>query len=294
MKYNLSLLVANALFALNFSLFVSVIEGGRLSIGAIYILETLLFGAASAALCMLFGVHLRMRVADVVSLAAMGIISALGWSYATLRGMELTSPIDAATIASVGPSLTLILAHFLGRRRLTPLRLLGLAITLAGVAILVSGLRFIGASSHMIRGNLLLTMAMAIAAVNTLIIKPPLQRYGILPVAFYYSLAACAVSLPIFWGDLGSLSIEDMRLGDSAQMLLLLLLGGALPLMLLFEGTEYLSPLHTSLYRYIQPLVTTAIVLLRGQTQLSTGNYIALAAITLGGLLMAKGMRRSS
>ncbi len=293
-RYNLLLLGANSLFALNFSLFVSVMEQRALSLGAIFVLQNLCFVAVVGAWRASHKVvRTTLDLRGLLAIVAIAALSSLGWSYTTLWGMALTSPIDAATIASAGPSLTLIFAHFMRRRRLTPARLVGVAISLLAVVMLVvsSGelaLRGVGAW-----GNLLLTVAMTIAALNTLLLKPLLERYGIQQVAWVYALTAAVVSLPLFWGEIELGVFETLNMASLLEIVMLLLLGGATPLLMLFEGTEYLSPLHTSLYRYVQPFVTSAVVLMRGQARLNAINYIALFVIVIGATLMARGVDRA-
>ncbi len=293
MKYNLALLAANALFALNYSLFVSVMQGKSLSIGAIYILQT----SCTAALTLLFHLFRAARSPiegrDILIIAATATVSSLGWSYATLRGMSLSSPIDAATIASMGPSLTLIFAHIMGTRKLSGVRIVGIVTSVVGVSILLFARGWnllLGAQG---RGNVLLLSAVVVSAANTLILKPQLLRYGLLRVALYYALSAFVVSLPLFWRDLLDLHLAQLSLWGGFELLLLLLIGSALPLILLFEGSERLSPLHTSLYRYAQPLITSIVVVSRGQAELTAANYVAMAAIVAGGVMVAKGVDRA-
>ncbi|MFI3263949.1 MAG: DMT family transporter [Rikenellaceae bacterium] len=289
MKYNLALLFANALFALNYSLFVSVMQSEKLSIGAIYLLQTLSM-VIIVSIWRVIQPHRNkiIELRDVASIALTAIFSSLGWSYATLQGMSLSSPIDAATIASMGPSLTLIFAHILGQRQLTGVRMAGIILSLVGVSILFFDRGWNLLSGDAGRGNILLLVAVTISAVNTLILKPQLERYGLSQVALYYALAAFAVSFPIFFKELSPSMFADFDLMAVVETSAMLIIGSALPLVLLFEGTERLSPLHTSLYRYVQPLVTTIVVVSRKQAQLTETNYIAMIAIVVGGVLVAK------
>ncbi|MFI3333282.1 MAG: EamA family transporter [Rikenellaceae bacterium] len=294
LKYNLSLLIANALFALNFSLFVSVMESKLLSIDAIYLLESLGLLFVTTTL----RIYRReasppIQLSDTIIITLTSILSTLGWSYATLWGMSLTSPIDAATIASVGPSLTLLFAHFMGRRSLTGVRIAGLVISLMGVVILVISHPSGVVSTQANRGNLLLLCAVIIAAINTLIFKPQLERYGVIRVAHIYAIAAAAINLPLFAKSLGQLITLSVSWVAATELTLLLLIGCALPLLLLFEGTEYLSALHTSLYRYTQPLIAAIVVLSRGQATLTAANIVAMVVLIAGGILVAQGVDRS-
>lgn len=293
-KYNISLIIANLLFALNFSLFVSVLEQRSLSLAEIFVLQNLLMLIVlSPWRIFVASRKLSMSAKDVLLISLIAIISSLGWSYSMLWGMSLTSPIDAATIAAAGPSLTLIFAHFMRRRRLTTARLSGVALSLLGVAILVASRGEAFSSVGGARGNVILAAAVVIAALNTLIIKPFLERYGVAKVAWCYALAASVVSLPLFWSELNFGTLRSLDLLSLLEVVALVILGAALPIVLLFEGTEYLSPLHTSLYRYLQPFVTSIVVVARHQATLSEANYLAFALILIGCLLVKTKVRNS-
>ncbi|MFI3281535.1 MAG: DMT family transporter [Rikenellaceae bacterium] len=292
MKYNLALLCANTLFALNYSLFVSVMERDSLSIECIYLLQTLIFGVAMVLWQLLSRGHLTISLRDFCAIGAVAILSSMGWSYLMLKGMSLSSPIDAAIIASVGPSLTLIFAHFMGRRRLTRGRISGVAISLSGVAILVVSRGSALMQSANVGGNLMLIVAVVIAALNTLLLKPLLERYGLAQIALCYAVVASIVALTLFGRELHFSPLGTLKPWNLVELIALLLFGSALPLLLLFEGTEFLSPLHTSLYRYMQPLIAAIVVVARGQATLTLANYLAMAALLLGGVLVAQKVDR--
>ncbi len=294
LKYNLALLAANLLFALNYSIFVLVLEHESLSLGAIYLLQT--FGLLVLAILLRpFGGSVRNPIMgrDIIIIGLTSLLSSFGWSYATLWGMSLSSSLDAATLSSVGPSLTLIFAHLLGRRHITWLRSGGVLLSLMGAAILIFSQWGLLTRGRGAEGNLMLLGAVIIAAVNTLIFKPQIERYGLLRIFLIYALFAFGVSLPLFWGELSSVRLPLDDLGRMSEVALLLLSGSALPLLLLFEGVEHLSPLHTSLYRYVQPFTTALILYSRGDRVFSVSNIVALAIIIIGGVAVAKGVDRA-
>ncbi len=292
LKYNVALFMANVLFAVNYSVGLSLMQSFLLSYRQIYIIEILSLVVVAVPLALGRG---RLFVVDFRSFLLVGLtalVSTLGWSYTTLWGLWLTSPIDVATIATVGPSLTLLFAHMLARRRFTELRLGGVALSLMGVAMLVvarGSILEVGSESF---GSMLILVGVIAAAVNTLIIKGPVERYGVVSVMGWYGVVALVVNLPLFWGDFIAIELSSVSGSLIFELAYLVVIGSALPLFMLFEGTEYLTPLHTSLYRYVQPLVTTLVVVLRSQATLIWVNYVAMAVIVAGGVMMARGVDR--
>ncbi len=291
-QYNLALLISNLLFALNYSVFVGVLGAEGFTVGVVYILQC--FGLLAIASIMRLTTRARspIRAIDIAALGATALLSSLGWSYGMLWGLSLTAPIDAATIASVGPSLTLIFAHALGRRRLSGVRVVGIVLSLAGVAMLIFSQRTALLTARGSYGNLILCCAVTIAALNTLMLKPQLERYGLRRVAFIYALFAVGGSLPIFMHELAQIHLAQIRSAGLFEVGALIVAGAAIPMILLFEGTEHLTPLHTSLYRYLQPLTTAAVIAIRGEGSFTLLGSAALVLIVAGGVAVAKGVDR--
>ncbi len=292
-KYNLALLTANVLFAVNYSVSLSLMQSFTLSYKQIYIIEILSLAAVALPLALVRGRLFTVDLRSFLLIALTALVSTLGWSYTTLWGLWLTSPIDVATIATVGPSLTLLFAHMLARRRFTTERRVGVALSLVGAAILVVArgeMLDVGSEGF---GAVLIVVGVVVAALNTLIVKEPVERYGVVTVMGWYSAVALVVNVPLFWGDIASIDLLSARGTMLVELLYLVVIGSALPLFMLFEGTEYLTPLHTSLYRYVQPLVTTMVVVLRSQATLIWANYLALVVIVAGGVMMARGVDRA-
>ena len=53
-------------------------------------------------------------------------------------------------------------------------------------------------------------------------------------------------------------------------------------LLLLYIGSKRLTPIHTALYRYLQPIVATIVALSRHQTKIDRTNIIGAALIFTG------------
>ncbi len=291
-KYNIDLLLANTLFAINYSIFASLMEREVLSCNQIFLLQMTSLLLVALPLALLRGGLFSVRWQDLLHIGATAMVSSFGWGYLTLRGMSYTSPIDVATIATLGPSLTLIFAHLLHRRALTLPRIGGLMLSLFGVFLLLlhrGELLLVGSEGF---GNLLIMVGVLSAAINTLMIKKPIELYGLRVVMGWYSIFSFAVSGFLFGGELTSLSLRELSLGAFGELGYVVALGSVVPIFMLFRGTEHLTPLHTSLYRYIQPFITSMIVVARGQGEPSTANYIAITVLVAGGVLLSRGIDR--
>ena len=124
-------------------------------------------------------------------------------------------------------------------------------------------------------GNALVLVAVVAIAVNTVIIKPQLQRYGTLVVMGWYYIIGLLITAPFFWKYIADTDFLRLPLSGQAELAYVLVLGTVLPMYLLYRGTEKLTFIHTALYRYIQPVVATVLALVRHQEQIDRTNIIA-------------------
>ncbi len=285
-RYNISLLLANVLFAINYSIFVSLLST-ELNFKQIFLLQLIMSTFILLPCAMLQRNFYRIKPCDLGIIALTSLISNFGWNYTTLWGVSLTSPVDVATLATAGPALTLVIAHILGRQQLTRPRLFGALLSLVVVLTLLlhRGRILIYGSEGF--GNMLIVIAVVAAAVNTLIIKPQLERYGTTSVLGWYSLVGLLSALAFIGGEFKTLAIHP-----NLELIYLLVVGSVAPLYMLFRGAEKLTPLHTSLYRYIQPLITSIIVVARSQATLKPINYLAIALIAISALLMSRNITK--
>lgn len=124
-------------------------------------------------------------------------------------------------------------------------------------------------------GQRLVLVAVVAIAVNTVIIKPQLQRYGTLVVMGWYYIIGLLITAPFFWKYIADTDFLRLPLSGQAELAYVLVLGTVLPMYLLYRGTEKLTFIHTALYRYIQPVVATVLALVRHQEQIDRTNIIA-------------------
>ncbi|MFC5499993.1 DMT family transporter [Caenimonas terrae] len=131
---------------------------------------------------------------DLLTMAALGI-GQFGVLIALLNyGLQQVGAAQAAMIFSLFPLLTLLLAAALGRERVTPALLLGVLLSMAGVALsLVPKLDAAPAAGAGWWGELAIAGAAATGALCSVLYRPYLQRYPTVPVSAFAMLASVAV-----------------------------------------------------------------------------------------------------
>ena len=197
LRYNLDLIFANVFFGANFSFYVSLTRD-FLDFEQIFMLQVL----SGALFFIPFAVFSRRsyRIArrDFGNILIVTLLVVYGWMYVLLWGSSFTSPIDASTISTLGPAFTLIMAHVLHRRRVRPVRIVGVVFALAGAGILIFDEGFVLTHGSEAYGNALVLCAVVAIAINTVIIKPQLERFGTLVVMGWYYIIGLAITAPFF------------------------------------------------------------------------------------------------
>ncbi|MEG0789525.1 MAG: DMT family transporter [Alistipes sp.] len=291
LRYNFDLIFANVFFGANFSFYVSLTRN-YLDFQQIFMLQVL----AAALFFIPFAVFskrsYKITWCDFRAIFIVTLLVVYGWMYVLLWGSSYTSPIDASTIATLGPAFTLIMAHIMQRSKVSAARIIGVVFALIGAGMLIFDKGFVLTHGSRGYGNALVLCAVVAIAINTVIIKPQLERLGTLVVMGWYYIIGLAITAPFFWRYIDHTQFTRLPLFAQAELGYILILGTVLPMYLLYRGTEKLTAVHTALYRYIQPVIATALALLRKQSPFDSVSIVATVAIFIGVILVAVGFNR--
>lgn len=285
----MALLAANILFGANFSLYVSLTQHGvsfqqifilQLTVAALFFAPSVLFSRQSY----------RIALEDFGSIFIVAIMVVYGWMYMLLWGATETSPIDASMIATLGPVVTLFVAHIVHPQPISWIKAIGALLAIAGTIALLSDKNYhlLGTTNEAF-GNALVLFAVIAIAANTVLINSQLRQYGVLTIVGWYYVIGLIMAAPFFYRDfldIFSLSISKIAI---IELVYVTLFGTVLPMYLLYVGSRHLTAVHTALYRYVQPLVATTLALLRGQTVIDHANIVGAVLIFSGVVFVVTG-----
>ena len=193
----------------------------------------------------------RIAPRDMLTIFAVTVLIVYGWMFMLLWGASYTNPIDASTIATLGPVITLVAANIGGREKnLSGFRMIGILFAAAGAALLIfdHGSDIIHGSEAY--GNILILLSVTAAAVNTVIIKPVLERYGTMPVMGWYYMIGLAITAPFFRHHINTSELLQLQSRRCPNWDICCCWGTVLPSYLLYRATE-------SSHTYIRPCTDT-------------------------------------
>ena len=170
---HLALVVANVLFGMNFSFFVSIIRHYMA-------FETLFFARVLfSAVCFipLTFLYKRFRITrrDFIGILIPTVLVIYGHEFMMLWGAKYTNPLDASTLATMAPIVTLVVSSLVFRERLHWAKIVGIGMGIAGSAVLILGNGWPKMQSEEL-GNLFMLVSVVAAATNTVFIKPELTK----------------------------------------------------------------------------------------------------------------------
>lgn len=195
---HLALVVANVLFGMNFSFFVSIIRHYMA-------FETLFFARVLfSAVCFipLTFLYKRFRITrrDFIGILIPTVLVIYGHEFMMLWGAKYTNPLDASTLATMAPIVTLVVSSLVFRERLHWAKIVGIGIGIAGSAVLILGNGWPKMQSEEL-GNLFMLVSVVAAATNTVFIKPELVRLGTMTVTGWYYVIGVLIAGPFFGRD---------------------------------------------------------------------------------------------
>lgn len=285
----MALVAANVLFGANFSLYVSLTQNGvnfqqifilQLSVATLFFAPFVLFSKQSY----------RIAIEDFGSIFIVAIMVVYGWMYMLLWGASQTSPIDASMIATLGPVFTLFVAHIVSPQPISWVKTVGALLAIAGaVALLTDKNYHLFGTTNEAFGNALVLFAVIAIAANTVLINNQLRLYGVVTIMGWYYIIGLTMAAPFFYQDFISIFTLSLSKLAIAELIYVTIFGTVLPMYLLYVGSRHLTAVHTALYRYIQPLVATALALLRGQNIIDHANIVGAVLIFSGVVAVVTG-----
>ena len=285
----MALVAANILFGANFSFYVSLTEY-YLSFQQIFMLQVAVAAAFFIPFALFSRRSYRITVEDFGTIFIVALLVIYGWRYMLLWGASKTSPIDASTIATLGPVFTLIVARIVVPQPISWVKVVGAMVAMSGAVVLLvdRGRNLLGTADEAFGNALVLCAVIAIAA-NTVLIKGQLQRYGAPVVMGWYYIVGFVMAAPFFWSEIVGINPLRLPLLPLLELLYVIFLGTVLPMWLLYYGASHLTAVHTALYRYIQPIVAAVLSLLKGQNIIDRANIIGAALIFTGVVFVVAG-----
>lgn len=196
----------------------------------------------------------RMPVKDIVLLVACSLLGIVGNQFLFVKGLSLTTVINAEILSTTIPVYALTISILLGYERSSVKSVGGMLIAAAGVVYLINPTRA-DLTTQTTTGNILILINSFLYAIFIVISKPLYERYGALNVITWIFMVGLLVTIPV---GIYSVQQENLAAIDATVWVAL-----AFIILLPTVGAYYLnayaltrvSPSTVAIYIYLQPLI---------------------------------------
>lgn len=282
-----ALIMVQVLYGLNFTFAKTVINEGFVQPFAFVVLRV---GGAAILfwLCSLFLPKEKIDKKDFLIFFVAAIFGVAVNMLLFLKGLELTTPINASVIITITPIIILVLSSFFLHEKLTKLKILGVILGFCGGIILT----ILGKSSrvgdNLPLGNVLVFVNVISYSIYIIIIKKLTNKYHPFTFIKWLFLFGFFMVLPFGYGELKAVEWESFT--PYATYAVVFVVVGAT------FGTYLLNPLAlrklkastVGIFIYLQPVIAGIFALLMGADTIGYEKIIAMLLIFTGVYLVIK------
>ncbi len=232
--------------------------------------------------------HKPIAKKDFPLLAACGLFGVGINQMMFFKGLSLTSPINASLIMITTPIMVLIFAAFIIKEKITPLKLLGIAVGTAGAAFLIIyGAKSGDAISNPL-GDLCIFINACSYALYLVLVKPLMQRYHPFVLIKWVFFFGWFIIMPFGFAEFRAIEWQTFSIG--IWMCVAYVVVGATFFTYFFNvyALGKLNPSVVSTYIYTQPLIATTIAVLLGKDALTAIKVLAAVFIFMGVYMVSK------
>jgi drug/metabolite transporter (DMT)-like permease len=225
---------------------------------------------------------------DVLPLAALG---AIGFGiYQTLWtvGLSWSTAGDSALLIAATPIFTLLIAAAIGSDHLTRPRLVGAAVSFAGVGLVVLSAGRGSFGTHVL-GNVITIVAAALWAIYVAFGAPVLRRHSPLRTTAWAVFFGTLVMLPIGAWQLATSDLSKLTIATPLAVLYAGLVSIALGNVVQFRAVQVIGPARATTFQFLVPALTVLLAAMLLAEQIRAEQIVGGAVIILGILVARRG-----
>lgn len=216
---------------------------------------------------------------DYIRLFGAGFFSTAFNQMCFIKGVSLTSPVDASICTSTLPIWTMILAAIFLKEPVTGKKATGVLMGLSGALLLVffgSGHNSSGNSN--ILGDLLCLLSQVSYSVYLVFFQDVIKKYSPVTLMKWKYTFGALILLPVLLSSFFTVQWGILPSNQWAGLAYILLFGTFLSYLIVPIGQKHLRPTVVAMYNYLQPVTAAAVAILWG---LDSFNFVKLIAVVL-------------
>ncbi|MCX6320969.1 MAG: DMT family transporter [Bacteroidia bacterium] len=283
---HLSLLAANIIYGLNYSIAKSVMPDHIKPLALVSFRSVLTAGLFW--ITSLFMPKEPVNRKDLLFLFGCSFFGVVINQILFLAGLNLTSPINSSIIQSTNPIFAFVFVALILNERITFLKGSGLAIGLSGVLLLIlqNGTPDLASSTFL--GDVFTLVNTISWAFYTVIIKRMLEKYHPVTVMKWIFFFGMLTTIPTGYNQWSTMDWSSIPLNAWLGIGFVVVFATYLGYLLLSFGLRRLSPTIVSTYTYTQPIIAAYIVSMMGQDHIDLVMVISALLIFAGVFVVSR------
>ncbi len=279
-KAHLAILLANIIYGANYSIakdvmpvyiqpfaFVLLRVGGAL----------LLFLMVSA-----FIIKERIDKKDLPRIAVLAVCGVAINQLMFLKGLSLTTPINASIIMISNPIVVLLFAAVALKEKIAAGKVIGIALGIAGALLLLLFNKSFSFGSDTITGDIMILINSISWAFFVVLAKPLMQKYNAFTVVKWVFLFGFFYVLPFGYSEMMEVNWKEIPLPGWYCIGFVVIVTTFFAYILNTYALRALSPSVVSIYIYLQPFIATLIAVVFGKDELDARKVISALLIITG------------
>ena len=256
LKAHLALLGANLIYGANYIIAKGIMPN---KIGPSAFIFLRIVGAGILFWIIKSFIKEKINKKDFPLLILCGLLGVASNQLLFFHGLNLTSPIDASIIITAIPIVVLIFSAILLKERITPNKIIGIAIGGIGAFLLVwYGNKTEGTSSLL--GNVLVFLNACSYGLYLVLVKPLMKKYNSLTVISWVFLFGFLCMLPFGIPDILQTNFAAFTAETYATIAFVVIGTTFLAYLFNIYALNYVSPSVNGSYVYLQPAISFIMV----------------------------------
>ncbi len=247
--------------------------------------------------CIMFfvtGIFIREKISrqDILKIALLGVFGVLGNQILFIKGLSLTSPINAAIMMLTSPILVVVLAMVFKREKTDALKIIGIILGMLGaILVILKGTTTAKSFSSNPTGDMLILINALSWGLYLIFAKPLMAKYHTITVVKWVFLFGSLYTIPLGYTQASKVEFNSFDSETWFNFLYVIIATTYLAYLLNTYSLKVLSSSVVSAYIYLQPVLAAVFGLMYGIDQLSLWCVIG-ALIVFAGVYMVSFNRR--
>lgn len=210
-----------------------------------------------------------------------------------LKGLSLTYSIHASLLMLTTPILIVFIAAWILKERLGFLKVIGLALGIAGAAVLILARDRTGNGDNVLWGDVLIIINAVSYTFYFILVKPLMIKYDAVVVIRWIFTIGLLLVLPFGWVEFTQIQWQHFTNIDLGIMGLVVFTGTFLAYLFNVYGIKYLGASIAGFYIYTQPVFAALIAMIFLKEELTMYKITAAALIFAGVYLANKPVKNA-